>query len=451
MERPVNKMESMPVRPLLLQMSWPIMLSMMIQALYNLVDSMFVAKLSSDGFVALSLAFPVQSIIVALCAGSAVGLNALISRRLGEHRPDLASRIAVNGYFVFGVISVLFLVFGLTGSRAFISLFSDVPAVIGYGEQYISIVTVFAFTVAGQICSERVLQASGNTIGPMIGQSSGALLNILLDPLLIFGVGPFPRLEVAGAAIATVISQFFGMVLTLWMVRRSPVLKLTFRGFRPDLHVIRAIYEIGLPAILIQLLSSVMMLGMNKVMAYFTVNGVFLLGAYYKLQSFCFMPVFGLNNGMIPIIGYNYGARNPQRIHATVRFALVMALSVMSLGTLLFAAAPTLLLRLFSADAAQMADGVIALRMLSPVFLFASVSVILCAAFQAVGAPRSSLLVSVLRQLGFLLPLAILLGFLRPGAIWLAFPLSEGVACVLSLLLYRHISRTRVDPLSQAD
>ena len=444
-------MESMPVRPLLLRMSWPIMLSMMIQALYNLVDSMFVARLSSDGFVALSLAFPVQSIIVALCAGTAVGLNALISRRLGEHRPELAAQIAMNGYFVFGIISLFFLIFGLTGSRAFIRMFSDVPAVIDYGGQYVTIVTIFAFTVGGQICSERILQASGNTIGPMISQGSGAILNILLDPLLIFGVGPFPRLEVAGAAIATVISQLFGMALVLRMVSRSPVLKLTFRGFRPNPHVIRAIYEIGLPAILIQLLSSVMMLGMNKVMAYFTVNGVFLLGAYYKLQSFCFMPVFGLNNGMIPIIGYNYGARNPQRIHATVRFALVMALSVMSLGTLLFAAAPTALLRLFSADAAQMADGVIALRMLSPVFLLASVSVILCAAFQAVGAPRSSLLVSVLRQLGFLLPLAILLGFLRPGAIWLAFPLSEGVACVLSTLLYRHISRTRVDPLSQAD
>ena len=438
-------MAVMPVRRLLLNMAWPMMLSMLIQALYNLVDSMFVAQLSSDGFVALALVYPIQTLMIAVCVGTGVGFNALLARRLGEGRPDEANRVVANGYFVYLVCWVVFLVLGVGLAPVFMGLFAPgQPQVIDYGIQYLSIVTGAFVGICMQFAGERTLQATGNTVGPMVIQGIGAVINLILDPLLIFGIGPFPRMEVAGAALATVLGQVVGMVVGLCMVRRSSIVRLSFRGFRPDSAIIRTMFRVGVPAILVQALATVMNLGMNLILPLFTASGVFILGAYFKLQSFLFMPVNGLNNALIPIVSFNYGARQRSRITGVIHFALVLSAAIMAVGTVVFLAIPGPLLRLFDADAAVLAEGISALRLIALSFVCAGVSVILCAALQALGAANSSLVVSLLRQLVLLFPLALLLGALRPSLVWLAFLLSEGAACLTALLLYRRTARGRL-------
>lgn len=438
-------MAVMPVRRLLLNMAWPMMLSMLIQALYNLVDSMFVAQLSSDGFVALALVYPIQTLMIAVCVGTGVGFNALLARRLGEGRPDEANRVVANGYFVYLVCWVVFLVLGVGLAPVFMGLFAPgQPQVIDYGIQYLSIVTGASVGICMQFAGERTLQATGNTVGPMVIQGIGAVINLILDPLLIFGIGPFPRMEVAGAALATVLGQVVGMVVGLCMVRRSSIVRLSFRGFRPDSAIIRTMFRVGVPAILVQALATVMNLGMNLILPLFTASGVFILGAYFKLQSFLFMPVNGLNNALIPIVSFNYGARQRSRITGVIHFALVLSAAIMAVGTVVFLAIPGPLLRLFDADAAVLAGGISALRLIALSFVCAGVSVILCAALQALGAANSSLVVSLLRQLVLLFPLALLLGALRPSLVWLAFLLSEGAACLTALLLYRRTARGRL-------
>lgn len=438
-------MAVIPVRRLLLNMAWPMMLSMLIQALYNLVDSMFVAQLSSDGFVALALVYPIQTLMIAVCVGTGVGFNALLARRLGEDRPDEANRVVANGYFVYLVCWVVFLVLGVGLAPVFMELFAPGQLqVIDYGIQYLSIVTGASVGICMQFAGERTLQATGNTVGPMVIQGIGAVINLILDPLLIFGIGPFPRMEVAGAALATVLGQVVGMVVGLCMVRRSSIVRLSFRGFRPDSAIIRTMFRVGVPAILVQALATVMNLGMNLILPLFTASGVFILGAYFKLQSFLFMPVNGLNNALIPIVSFNYGARQRSRITGVIHFALVLSAAIMAVGTVVFLAIPGPLLRLFDADAAVLAEGISALRLIALSFVCAGVSVILCAALQALGAANSSLVVSLLRQLVLLFPLALLLGALRPSLVWLAFLLSEGAACLTALLLYRRTARGRL-------
>ena len=438
-------MAVIPVRRLLLNMAWPMMLSMLIQALYNLVDSMFVAQLSSDGFVALALVYPIQTLMIAVCVGTGVGFNALLARRLGEDRPDEANRVVANGYFVYLVCWVVFLVLGVGLAPVFMELFAPgQPQEIDYGIQYLSIVTGASVGICMQFAGERTLQATGNTVGPMVIQGIGAVINLILDPLLIFGIGPFPRMEVAGAALATVLGQVVGMVVGLCMVRRSSIVRLSFRGFRPDSAIIRTMFRVGVPAILVQALATVMNLGMNLILPLFTASGVFILGAYFKLQSFLFMPVNGLNNALIPIVSFNYGARQRSRITGVIHFALVLSAAIMAVGTVVFLAIPGPLLRLFDADAAVLAEGISALRLIALSFVCAGVSVILCAALQALGAANSSLVVSLLRQLVLLFPLALLLGALRPSLVWLAFLLSEGAACLTALLLYRRTARGRL-------
>ena len=443
-------MAVIPVRRLLLNMAWPMVLSMLIQALYNLVDSMFVAQLSSDGFVALALVYPIQTLMIAVCVGTGVGFNALLARRLGEGRPDEANRVVANGYFVYLVCWVVFLVLGVGLAPVFMGLFAPgQPQVIDYGIQYLSIVTGASVGICMQFAGERTLQATGNTVGPMVIQGIGAVINLILDPLLIFGIGPFPRMEVAGAALATVLGQVVGMVVGLCMVRRSSIVRLSFRGFRPDGAIIRTMFRVGVPAILVQALATVMNLGMNLILPLFTASGVFILGAYFKLQSFLFMPVNGLNNALIPIVSFNYGARQRSRITGVIHFALVLSAAIMAVGTVVFLAIPGPLLRLFDADAAVLAEGISALRLIALSFVCAGVSVILCAALQALGAANSSLVVSLLRQLVLLFPLALLLGALRPSLVWLAFLLSEGAACLTALLLYRRTARGRLSGMEE--
>ncbi|MCI6399790.1 MATE family efflux transporter [Flavonifractor sp. DFI.6.63] len=444
-----NKMAVMPVRRLLLHMSWPMMLSMLIQALYNLVDSMFVAQLSTDGFVALSLAYPVQTLMISICVGTGVGVNTILSRRLGERRPAEASAVAMNGYFLYLCCWLIFLIPGVLFSRPFLALFSDVPQVVDYGSQYLAIVTAGSLGVCMQFSGERVLQASGDAVGPMCIQGIGAVVNLLLDPLLIFGLGPFPRLEVAGAALATVIGQLVGMTVGLLLVRRSRVLVLQARGFRPSRSVILEILKIGFPAMVMQSLATVMTLGMNKLLSFFSATGVFILGAYFKLQSFLFMPVYGLNNGLIPVVSFNYGAKKRERITGLIHFALIIAAGLLAAGTLLLLLVPGPLLGLFNADAAVLADGVPALRLVSLSFVFAAVGIIFSSSFQALGCPMLSLILSLLRQVVLLLPAALVLGLLAPRLIWLSFLLAEGFSSLLALVLYRRLYRTKLARLEE--
>lgn len=440
-------MGTMPVRPLLLHMAWPMMLSMLIQALYNMVDSMFISQLSGEAFQALALAYPVQMFMIAVCTGTGVGVNALLSRRLGERDPVGASAVALNGAFVYLLSWVAFLLFSLLLSRPFMAFFTTDSLIAAHGVVYLSIVTGASLGMTMQFVSERILLACGDPVGPMVIQGIGAVVNLILDPLLIFGIGPFPALGVAGAAVATVAGQWVGMLVGFLLVRRRRALPLSFRGFRPSRKVIGEIYYIGLPAIAMQSLATVMTLGLNKIMILFDESAVFILGVYFKLQSFIFMPVAGLNNGLTPVVGYNYGARDRRRIEGLVRFALEIDAAIMVAGTLLLLVFPAPFLRLFNAEAAVLITGVPALRMISLSFLFAGISIILCATFQALGSPMMSLLVSLMRQVILILPAALILGWLSPGLMWLSFLLAEVLSCLLSLVFYRKLYREKLLPM----
>ena len=332
-------------------------------------------------------------------------------------------------------------------ARPFLCLFSDVPRQIDYGVQYLSIVTGLSIGVCMQFAGERTLQATGDTVGPMIIQGIGAVVNLILDPLFIFGIGPFPRLEVAGAALATVLGQMVGLAASFWMVRRSRVVKLSFRGFRPNREIIRTMFKVGFPAIVMQSLSSVMTVGMNLILRLFTPFGVFILGAYYKIQSFIFMPLYGMNNALVPIISFNYGAKSRARITGTVRFALVLTAVIMGVGTVFLIVLAGPLLTLFDAEGALLTEGTAALRMVALSFLFAGVSIILCSALQALGSANASLLVSLLRQVILLFPAALAFGGLGADLVWLAFLTAEVLSCGAALLLYRAAYRKKISVL----
>lgn len=437
-------MAALPVRRLLLRMSWPMMLSMLIQALYNLVDSVFVSRLGSEAFEALSLVYPVQMLMVAVCVGTGVGVNSMISRRLGEGRPDRASAVACSGIFLYFLTWLVFALAGLTLLRNFMWWFTSDPLTAAYGQDYLLIIVVGSLGMCWQFAGERILQASGNPVGHMIIQGVGAVFNLIFDPLLIFGIGPFPALGVKGAALATILGQFLGMAVGLVMVRRSSVVRVRLRGFRPDREAIAAIYRIGLPAIAMQALSTVMTMGMNKILGAFTDSGVFILGAYFKLQSFIFMPAFGLSNGLIPPVSFNYGAKKRARVIGLIRFALAIAVVIMAAGTVLLLLCPGALLGFFDASAAVLAEGIPALRMIGLSFLFAGISIVLSSALQAVSAPILSLVISLLRQIILLLPAALLLVLFRPALVWLAFPFAEILSCLLALVFYRRVCRRKI-------
>lgn len=451
-----NKMGVMPVKNLVLVMSWPIMLSMLVQALYNFVDGIFVSKASSDAFLALGFAFPAQSLMIAICAGTGVGVNAILARRLGEGRPKEAAEVATHSYFIYLCCWVLFALFGLFLARPFIGLFTQDPTIRQYGTDYLKIVTIGAIGMCMQFSAERILQASGNSIGPMIIQGTGALFNIIFDPLLIFGIGPFPAMGVAGAAVATIGGQWLGMILGFIMVKRNKVVVFHFRDFRLQGHIISSIYRIGLPSIAMQSLTTVMVFGMNKFLGMISDAHVFVLTAYFKIQSFVFMPVFGLNNGVIPIVSFNYGAREPGRIREAVRFSLKLSLAIMCCGMLLFWAVPSQLLSLFEAtESAEGAAtvlafsdvqkvGVPAMRMISLCFPLAAIAIILIGVFQSLGAPILSLICALTRTLIVLLPAAALFTFFYPAGVWYAFPIAEGLSLILTTIFYKTVAKNRI-------
>ncbi len=446
---PENKMGTMPVGPLVLSMSLPIMVSMLIQALYNVVDSIFVAQISEDALTAVSLAFPYQNLMIAVAVGTAVGVNALLSRSLGEKNFETANRTAENAIFLTILSYLVFLVLGFTVSRAYFVFQTDNTAIIEAGTIYLTICSTLSFGIFVEITMELLLQATGRTLQTMFTQGLGAIINIILDPVLIFGLGPFPEMGVAGAAAATVIGQIMAAMLALFLnARMNHDLQLSFRNFRPNGDIIRRIYTVGVPSIIMNSISSVMTFGMNQILIAFSSTATAVLGIYIKVQSFVFMPVFGLNNGMVPIVAYNYGARKKKRLKDTVKVCVFFAMLIMLVGLLIIQLLPAQILGLFKASDYMLSIGVPALRTISWSFLLAGFSVIASSTFQALGNGFLSMVISIVRQLVVLLPAAWLLSLSgQLDLVWWSFPIAEVVALVLCLLFLRHIFRQVVEPL----
>ena len=412
-----NKMGTMPIPKLLISMSLPMMISMLVQALYNIVDSMFVAQLNEDALTAVSLAFPIQTLMIAIASGTGVGINALLSRNLGEKNYEAADSAAKNGLFLGIASCIIFAVIGGLGSHFFFAAQTDNQTIVTYGTQYLTIITVCSAGIFLQITLERLMQSTGKTIYNMITQGTGAIINIILDPILIFGLFGLPRLEVAGAALATVIGQVIAVLMSFYFnLTRNKEINISLRGFRPHMRTIAVIYEVGIPSIIMQAIGSVMTFGMNKILLIFSSTAAAVFGVYFKLQSFIFMPVFGLNNGMIPIIAFNYGARNKDRIIQTIKLSIIIAVSIMLFGLAIFQTLPGFLLRnLFDASENMLKIGVPALRIISLSFLFAGYCIIVGSVFQALGNAVYSLIVSAARQLFVILPVAGYSGYIWCG------------------------------------
>jgi len=438
-----------PVGSLLITMGFPIMLSMMIQALYNVVDSIFIARVGEDALTAVSLAFPIQMLMISVGVGTAIGVNSLLSRRLGAQQHKEASSVAVHGLFLSVVIWIFFAIFGAILTPFFFQLFTDSPEIIKMGQDYLIICTTLSLGIFGQLVCERIMQGTGNTIHPMITQGVGAIINIILDPIFIFGYFGLPAMGTAGAAIATVIGQWVAMGLALFfMIRKTTELNFKFKRFRPKFRTIKEIYEVGLPSSIMQSIGSVMTIGMNTILIAFSATAVAVFGIYFKLQSFIFLPVFGLTAAMISIVGFNYGARNKERIARTIRHAVLIATGMMLLGILIFQTIPALLLRLFDASPSMLDIGIRALRIISIHFPLAGIAIILSSSFQAIGKGFYSLIISIVRQLGVLLPAAYLLARIWGlDAVWFAFLASEVASLLLAIIFFIKIYRREIATL----
>ena len=448
-----NKMGVMPVNKLLLNMSIPMMLSMLVQALYNVVDSVFVSRISEDALNAVSLAFPVQNLMIAVAVGTGVGINAQLSRSLGAKEQDRADATAMNGLFVALISLLVFTVLGLTCSRLYYAVQTDIQPIVNYGRDYLSVVCGCCVGLFIQVTLDRILQSTGRTFLTMFTQALGAVINIILDPILIFGLFGFPRLEVAGAAIATVIGQILAACLSIFFNwKLNPDVHFRFKGFRPEGHIIRGIYSVGVPSIIMGSIGSVMTFGMNQILLTFTATATAVFGIYFKLQSFVFMPVFGLNNGMVPIVAYNYGARKPERISATIKLSVLYAVCIMTVGLLIFQFFPDVLIGMFMAEDGSSADlltiGVPALRIISISFPVAGFCIVCGSVLQALGHGFLSMVVSIVRQLVILLPVAFILSrLLDLHAVWWAFPIAEVFSLCLSSVFLTHVYKKEIKPL----
>ena len=448
-----NKMGVMPIAPLLAGMAIPMMISMLVQALYNVVDSIFVAQISQDALNAVSLAFPLQNLMIAVGGGTGVGMNALLSRSLGEKDQDQADRAANTGIFIFLLSAIIFGVCGFLLARPFFLAQTDIASIVNYGTDYARICLGLSIGIFSQFCFERLLQSTGRTVYSMVTQLIGAVINIILDPILIFGLFGFPRLEVAGAAVATVAGQIIAAGIGLFInLRYNRDIHIRLKDIRPDRAIVREIYRVGVPSIVMQSIGSIMVFGMNKILMGFTDTATAVFGAYFKLQSFIFMPVFGLNNGMVPIISYNYGAARLDRVKRTVQLTAATATVIMCVGCAAFNLIPGVLLGFFSPSAEMLSIGTVALRVISFSFLLAGFDIIAGSVCQAIGNPVYTLICSVCRQLVALLPAAWLLA--RTGIldlVWLCFPISEVVSLVLSIIFLRRTMRRVEAQIGLAD
>lgn len=438
-----NKMGVMPVNKLLVSMSVPMMVSMLISALYNIVDSIFVSRICEDALTAVSMAFPLQCLMMGLGIGTGVGVNALLSRALGARKLNDVNKVAMNGVFLAAVCYVVFLFVGLFAVRPFFASQTDNPEILEYGIQYMTIVCTCSFGLYFQFIFERLLISTGRTVLSMITQSTGAIINIIFDPICIFGLFGVPQMGVAGAAVATVAGQIVAALLALlFNFKKNKEVTLSFKGFKPDLYVIKEIYKIGLPSIVMQAVGSVMNYIINKILIGFTSTAVAVFGVYYKMQSFIFMPIFGLNNGLVPIVSYNFGAANRKRVMKSWKTALVYAVLIMVVGTLLFELIPQYMFMLFDASDSMLSIGIKAFRIIGIHFPVAGYCIITGTMFQALGKSMYTLITSVMRQVVVLIPAAYLLSLLgNVDYVWWAFPIAEIMSAAATTFFFIKLYR----------
>lgn len=448
-----NKMGVMPVNRLLLTMSGPMMISMLIQALYNVVDSMFVSYISESALTAVSLAYPMQNLMIAVATGTGVGINALLSRNLGEKNFPMVNRTAGNAIFL-GLISyVVFALVGLFGSRIYFTVQVSDPEIIQMGQDYLSVILILSIGCFGQVLLSRLLQSTGKTFYSMVIQMVGAVLNIILDPIMIFGLLGFPAMGVAGAALATVISQVVGTLMGLYYnLRKNPEIQFSLNQLRPSAPIIARIYSVGVPSILLQTVASLLIFGLNQILVAFSETATAVYGVYFKLQGFAFLPIIGMNNGMVPIIAYNYGAKKPERILQTIKLAITYAIIIMVVAVAVFQIFPNQLLGFFQASPEMLEIGVPALRILSLCFIIGGFTIVSSSVFQALGRGLLSMSISIFRQLVLVLPLAYFFSLTgKLEMVWWAFPVAEVLAGLLALYYLRRAYRRVILPLGDHD
>ena len=437
-----NKMGTMPVNRLLITMSLPMMISMLVQALYNVVDSIFVSRINENALTAVSLAFPIQTLMIAVAGGTCVGINAVLSKALGEKDRERADNTAASGIVLMAASYVLFLLIGLFATRAFYLSQTDDTQIVEFGVQYLSIVCSCSFGLFTQFVFERLLQSTGRTFYIMITQGTGALINIILDPIFIFGLFGMPQMGVAGAAVATVIGQTVAGVIALVVnFKKNEDIHIRFKGFRLGREIVGQIYKIGVPSMIMQAIGSVMTYGMNLILISFTPTATAVFGVYFKPQSFIFMPVFGLNNGLVPILAYNYGAGRRDRFVNALKCGIVYAVGIMAVGVAVFQTIPAVLLGFFEASDEMLRIGVPALRIICLSFLPAGFGIVCGTAFQALGNAVYSMLVSIARQLVVLLPAAFLLSLSGEVTyVWWAFPIAEVMSLTMTVIFLVRIN-----------
>ena len=439
-----NIMQSETIPRLLFKMSFPMMLSMLIQALYNVVDSIFVAMVSETALTAVSLAFPLQNLLISAAVGTGVGINSLLSRRLGEGKHEEANHVASTSLFLAFAMWVLFVLIGVFLTKPFLALFTKDTELLKLSKSYSRICLIVSFGCIFSVTIEKLIQATGNSVQPMTMQLTGAITNIILDPVFIFVFG----LGVNGAAIATVIGQIASMLLAIIFFKKNEYISIKFKDIKPNARIIKDIFQVGLPSIIMNSIGTVMVSLINKILILFSATAVSVFGVYFKLQSFVFMPVFGLNNGVIPILGFNYGARNKKRMLDTMKLGLVVALLIMITGTICFQLFAKELLSLFSATEEMYRIGIPALRTISLCFIPASISIILIASFQATGFGLASMMVSIIRQLVVLCPCALLLSrLIGINGVWYSFAIAEIFGLLFSVIFFIHVYNKKIKNL----
>jgi len=444
-----NKMGYMPLGKLLLQMSLPMMISMFVQSLYNIVDSIFVARISENALTAVSMAFPIQNLMFSVAIGTGVGINSLLSRRLGEKNFEEVDKVANNGIFLTICGAIVFMIVGFVVPRLYLQSQTDNTEIIEYGVTYMRICLISCAGVFGSICFERLLMSTGKTGLSMVSQLTGTAFNLIFDPILIFGLLGFPAMGIAGAALATVLGQFAAMIVSFILnVRKNKEIHLSFKGLRPEGQIIAKIYAVGIPSIIVMSIGSILVYFLNIILGSFTTTAIAVYGVYFKLQSFVFMPVFGLNNGSVPIVGYNFGARNRQRVMRTIKLSCMAACSIMLVGVLIFELFPAQLLALFAASDEMLKIGIPALRIIAIHFPIAAFSIILSSVFQALGKGIQSMVISFVRQLIFLLPAAFFLSLTgNINNIWWSFPIAEFLALLVCCILLKRTYNKEIKTL----
>lgn len=445
-KRPENKMGTMPINKLIINMSLPLITSMFVQAFYNIVDSLFVARINEDALTAVSMSFPAQNLMISAGVGVGVGITALIARYLGAHDEKGITRVVHNGIFLGILNSILFALFGIFLAKFYFEFQKASGIIETYGIQYLSICSIFAFSIIMEITFERMLIASGKTIYTMITQSTGAIINIIFDPILIFGLFGFPKMGIVGAAVATIFGQTVAMFMALYFnVAKNHEVRISIKKFAVDFKTIVNIYEIGFPSIVMQSAASFMIFQLNNLLASFSTTATAVLGVYFKLQSFVILPVFGLNNSVISIVSYNYGAGKIKRLLKTVKVANIYAFSIMLAGFVLCQILPSQILKIFDASDNMLAIGVPALRIISFSFLIAPFSIVSSGTFQALGKGTFSLIISLIRQLIVILPLSYLLSrVMGMKGVWVAFPIAEIVAGILTTIYLRKLYKNEI-------